>query len=169
MSKSLGNFVTPHELLKSHPGEAIRLAMVSSQYRQPFDWTEQGVEEAKTVLDRWYRQIGNVQAGDVPQSVLDALADDLNTPAAIAALHQVDDPAALKAGANLLGLLEGNADAWFHGGSGIDAAAIEALIEERATAKKEKNFARADEIRDQLAAQGIVLEDGPSGTSWRKE
>lgn len=169
MSKSLGNFFTAHDLLADHSGEAIRLAMLSTHYRQPLDWTAQGVHDAKTVLDRWYRQVDNVTASEVPQGVLDALGDDLNTPGAIAALHQEKDPAALKAGANLLGLLEGSAEDWFHGGGDVDAAAIDALVAERTQAKADKDFARADEIRDQLAAQNIILEDGPGGTSWRKE
>lgn len=167
MSKSLGNFITAHDLLEKYEGEAIRLAMLSTHYRQPLDWTEKGVTEAKTVLDRWYRIVGDVEAGEVPQNVLDALGDDLNTPGAIAALHQVKDPAALKAGAAVLGLLPLTADQWFKGDGGDDAE-IDALIAERNQAKADKNYARADEIRDTLQADGIILEDGPSGTTWRR-
>ncbi len=168
MSKSLGNFFTAHDLLEKYDGEAIRLAMLSTHYRQPLDWTEKAVSEAKTVLDRWYRIVGDVEAGEVPQPVLDALQDDLNTPGAIAALHQVSDPAGLKAGAALLGLLPLTADKWFKGEASDDYAKIDALIEERNQAKADKNYARADEIRDTLQADGIILEDGPSGTTWRR-
>jgi cysteinyl-tRNA synthetase len=99
--------------------------------------------------------------------VLDALRDDLNTPLALSQLSAIDDPAALKAGAKLLGLLGNSADEWFMGDE--DASAIEARIAERATAKDARDFATADRIRDELKAEGIVLEDGPRGTIWRKE
>ena len=166
MSKSLGNFITIHDLLENHEGEAVRLALLLTHYRQPLDWTEEGVGEAKTVLDKWYRKVGEAEAGTPDPAVIAALSDDLNTPGAVAALHAIDDPATLKASAALLGLLPQTASSWFQ--AGLDAGAIEALIAERAQAKIDKNYARADEIRAELTRQGVQLEDGPQGTTWRR-
>jgi len=166
MSKSLGNFITIHDLLENHEGEAVRLALLMTHYRQPLDWTEESAGEAKTVLDKWYRKVGDSEAGEPAQAVIEALSDDLNTPGAVAALHAIDDPATLKASAALLGLLPQTATAWFQ--AGLDADAIEALIAERVQAKKDKNYARADEIRAELTRQGVQLEDGPQGTTWRR-
>ena len=99
--------------------------------------------------------------------MIEALSDDLNTPAALARLQAIDDAATLRASANLLGILTSSADEWFRGGA--DEAVIEARIAERAAAKKARDFAAADRIRDELKADGIVLEDGPGGTTWRRE
>ncbi|MEO0366163.1 MAG: cysteine--tRNA ligase [Pseudomonadota bacterium] len=192
MSKSLGNVLLVRDLVQSTPGEAIRLALLSAHYRQPLDWTDDTLVEASRKLDRLYGALGKadqalgeaVDAADqIPGPVLDALCDDLNTPKALAALFEIarelnrtDDAdkqrvlaADLRAGGNLIGLLAQSSSEWFAANqAGDDAKAIEALIAERAAAKAAKDFATADRIRDDLAANGIRISDGPDGTTWQR-
>jgi len=168
MSKSLGNIVTPAELLeRGNRGETLRLALLSAHYRQPLAWTEDLIAQSKATLDRLYRAGGNADAGTADEAVIEALSDDLNTPLALSRMAAIDDPATLRASGALLGLLQQNADDWFQAGG--DADAIEARIVERAEAKKNRDFATADRIRDELKAEGILLEDSASGTTWRRE
>ena len=168
MSKSLGNIITPADLLaQGHRGETLRLALLSAHYRQPLAWTEDVIAQAKTNLDRLYRTAGDALAGAPDESLIEALSEDLNTPLALTRLLALDDPAAIKGSAALLGLLQSSSDDWFRGDA--DAGAVEARIAERAAAKAARDFATADRIRDELKAEGVVLEDGPSGTTWRRE
>ena len=178
MSKSLGNFVTIHELLKDWPGEVVRFTMLQTHYRQPINWTIAGLRETQKSLDQWYGLTADVQPGYLCADALDALLDDLNTPKAFAALHELRGeavkgakPAAacLKASAQLIGLLHMPATAWaaFRPASlVIDESKIVILIDARIAARKAKNFTEADRIRDELAAMGVVLKDSKDGTTW---
>jgi len=190
MSKSLGNFFTVHELLEEgQRGEAMRLALLAAHYRQPIDITRDGIQDAKTQLDRFYGALAKVSDIDVEpkasDNVLAALSDDLNTPLAISELHELvtelnkaTNPAkkaaakaAVLGAAQLLGLLWQDPINWLQqddGGKGRAAAEIEQLIADRIAARKAKNFAEADRIRDLLTSEGILLEDGPSGTTWKR-
>ena len=180
MSKSLGNFFTIREVLAEWPGEAIRLAMLQTHYRQPINWTAAGLAEAKRTLDHWYALAGDVAPGMLCADVVDAIADDLNTPKALAAFHELRSEAAkgsagaaacLKASAQLMGLLQhGAADwaAWRPAGLAIDERRVESLIADRNAARKAKNFKEADRIRDELAGMGVELEDKKDATTtWR--
>ncbi|MCC5066910.1 cysteine--tRNA ligase [Xanthomonas campestris] len=187
MSKSLGNIETVHDLIDKHPPEALRYALLSAHYRQPLDWSDGLIEQAKNTLDRLYgtlRDLHDVAASAViPAPVEAALDDDLNTPQALAEVARIAgearkandaaDRARLKAellGAGLaLGLLQQEPAAWFSRGADAgDDARIAALVDERSAAKKAKDFARADAIRQQLADEGIVLEDTPQGVRWKR-
>lgn len=190
MSKSLGNFFTVHDLLDEFPGEAIRLTLLSAHYRQPLDFTREGLKQAKGTLDRWYQAMrGGPEpiTSDLPFDVLAALEDDLNTPLAISHLHELATAVnkaqsdgeraqargALLAAGKQLGLLQQDPEAWFRwapkgGADGLSDAEVEQLIADRKAARAAKNFAEADRIRKELADKGIVLEDGPQGTSWKR-
>jgi len=183
MSKSLGNFLLVHDLIEKYPGEALRLTLLSAHYRQPLDWSEDKVQQSQKQLDRFYNRLdemAGMEAQDtgVPQGVMDALCDDLNTPQVMAELNGLlkegNSPALkgeLLAAGNLLGILQDNPQEWLgfsHDDCGGDDAGIDALLLERGEAKAAKNFARADEIRDELAAEGIEIIDTPEGTKWRK-
>jgi cysteinyl-tRNA synthetase len=187
MSKSLGNIEKVHDLLQQHPPEALRYALLSAHYRQPLDWSESLIEQSVRTLDRLYgtlRDLGEVEASDgaIPDAVEQALADDLNTPLALAALQQIAGEARkadgearaelksqLLAAGRALGLLQQAPEAWFaRGVSADDDARIQALVEERVAAKAARDFARADAIRKQLADEGIALEDTPQGCRWKR-
>ncbi|MEO7564177.1 MAG: cysteine--tRNA ligase [Sphingomicrobium sp.] len=173
MSKSIGNVVTPEELLKIHKGETLRLALLSAHYRKPLPWTESLIAQSKATLDRLYRFGFDDQIiGEIDKGVVEALCDDLNTPLAISRLVAIENPANLRASANLLGLMGEGSDAWFRTFLGMTeeyAHRIEGLVNTRNLAKTNRDFATADRIRDALQAEGVMLEDGPAGTTWRRE
>jgi cysteinyl-tRNA synthetase len=178
MSKSLGNFVTIRELLADWPGEVLRLNMLRTQYRQPIDWTVKGLEESAKTLDDWYALVGDQPGDAVSGRMLEALLDDLNTPRAITELHglrhraQAQDRLALEelaASLRFLGFLDDSAARWTerkHKAQGLDSSGVEALIAARMAARKSKNFAESDRIRDELLAMGIVLKDSKDDTTW---
>lgn len=178
MSKSLGNFVTIHELLQDWPGEVLRFAMLQTHYRQPINWTEAGMREAQKTLDTWYAITAEATTGMLCADALDALCDDLNTPKAIAALHELRAEAAkgakpaaacLKASAQLFGLLQKPAKdwvAWRPASLVLDEGKVVRLVEARNAARKAKDFKESDRIRDELAAMGVVLKDSKDGTTW---
>ncbi len=182
MSKSLGNFYTVHELLDEFPGEAIRLLLLKTHYRQPLDFTKDGLAEAKRELDGWYRLVDPASPASEPiAEIIDALADDLNSPLAISALHQLAgkvrggeaSTSALVASAQFLGLLQQDPNDWFKwqpaaAAGGLSDADIDAKIAARTEARANKDFATSDAIRDELQAAGIILEDGAGGTTWRR-
>jgi cysteinyl-tRNA synthetase len=167
MSKSLGNVITVDQLLNAgHRGEVLRLALLSAHYRQPLPWTESLIAQSKATLDKLYRAAGDADSGTIDQGVVEALSDDLNTPLALARLVAINDASSIKASARLLGLLSMSTDEWFRGEG--DAADIETRITARAEAKAKRDFAEADRIREELKADGVLLEDGPTGTTWRR-
>ena len=187
MSKSVGNIERVHDLVRAHPPEALRYALLSAHYRQPLEWSDGLIEQSVRTLDRLYgtlRDLGDVAAeASIPASIEAALDDDLNTPAALAEVARIAaearkavdpaDRAALKSqllGAGLaLGLLQQAPAAWFaRGTSNDDDARIQVLVDARAAAKQARDFARADAIRQQLADEGILLEDTPQGVRWKR-
>ncbi len=202
MSKSLGNVVTVGDALAMAPGEAVRFWLLGAHYRQPLDFTEEALRGTRAALDRLYTALDKLSdvAADTSNApeVFEALLDDLNTPRALAALHDLateankatepDERASVKgallAGGELLGLLEQEPRAWLQGtvplaGTGVAKSGatgdltirneeIERLIDERAEARKARNFERADRIRADLAEKGVILEDTPQGTTWRR-
>jgi cysteinyl-tRNA synthetase len=199
MAKSAGNFITVRQLRdEGHPGEAIRLALLSAHYRQPLDFTRDGLTQARGTLDRWYTALHHSEAAAelvVPANEVDeaffptlaALEDDLNTPLALSHLHELAGQlnkartpaeqartraALLKAGA-ILGVLQAQPEAWLKGDvagavGGPTEDEIAERIAARAAARKARNFGEADRIRKELAAVGVVLEDGAGGTTWRR-
>lgn len=187
MSKSLGNFYTVDEILAKYPAEALRLLFLTTHYHQPFNFTFEGLEQAKNILDKFYNAL--LKNADIPaektepsEKLIAALCDDLNTPLALSYLHEtlgnlnkaetreerIKYKSELLANAYMLGLLYNDAESWFKGTTGAEDTEIEALIAKRAEAKKNKDWAIADAIRNELKERGIVLEDSPTGTTWKK-
>jgi cysteinyl-tRNA synthetase len=191
MSKSLGNVLLVHDLIKSIPGEVIRLALLSAHYRQPLDWSAETIESARRMLDRLYGAVRGIEvsaearaAAVVPEKLLTALEDDLNTPRALAeffalarALNKSNDKkervrlaASMYACGELMGLLAADPEQWFagHVDGELSPEEIEVLVEQRNAAKAERDFQRADAIREQLRDAGVTIQDSREGTTWRR-
>jgi cysteinyl-tRNA synthetase len=192
MSKSLGNVLLVHDLVKTYPGELIRLALLSAHYKQPLDWSDETLQSARRMLDRLYGAVRGIEVGAAERSsaapadrLIAALEDDLNTPKALAEffalakqLNKTDDPearqrlaATMYASGDLMGLLQSDPEEWFAGEADgeLSAAQIDALIEKRNAARTARDFAAADRYRDELAAAGIKIADGAGGTTWRRD
>jgi cysteinyl-tRNA synthetase len=188
MAKSEGNFITVRDVLKQAPGEVIRLALLGTHYRDPLDWTDDRLHQARRTLDRWYRALNqppferSSQNEEPMDEVREALEDDLNTPLAITQLHNLAGAiyradSGVERGllqsrfigsARLMGLIRDNPVEWLRGGPDQFVVQINERIAERAQARRERRFDDADRIRTELAADGIVLEDRPDGTTdWR--
>ena len=189
MSKSLGNVLLVENLLERYPGEAIRMALIRTRYREPLNWDEALVDQAKAQLDRLYgalQRLADVPVDPAAQpsaAFCAAMDDDLNSALAISTLMEsvtrantVEDPAGqqqakneLLAGGAELGILQHSPQEWFAGdpGGDIDVSRVEALIADRNRARSERDWARADALRDELAAMGVQIQDGPDGTEWR--
>ncbi len=170
MSKSLGNFLTINQLLKDWPGDVLRFNMLRTHYRQPIDWTLKSLDESWRILEGFFGNAGVVHAdaGKISGAVREALADDLNTPKAIAELHALDRPGAQnELGETLRALgFTGNLSSP-QAETAVDEPAVNALITARLEARKAKNWAESDRIRDELAAMGIAIKDNKDGTtSW---
>lgn len=191
MSKSLGNVILVHDLIKSIPGEVIRLALLSAHYRQPLDWSGDTIASARRMLDRLYGAVRGIAvpddmraAAELPEELLAALEDDLNTPKAMAELfglartlnkmqggkERQELAATMYAVGDLMGLLQHDPEAWF--GRDVEGALssdeIDALIDERNVARAGRDFKQADAIRDQLAKAGVRIEDSTGSTTWRR-
>lgn len=186
MSKSLGNFITVHELLDKMPGEVIRYVLLTSHYKQPLDWNDLIVQQARGCLDRLYTSLrGRLidKNANISESVVTALEDDLNTPLALSYLHEIATQinkstheaeknklaSTLVASSKWLGLLSQDPEVWFKGKTGIDETLILSLIEDRNRARESKDFKQADLVRDKLLNLGVLLEDSPQGTIWRHQ
>ena len=192
MSKSLGNVVLAHDLLEEWPGEVLRWALLSAHYRGPLDWTRSLLEQSKANLDRLYgalRRLQSLGAGAMddavstdhaPASFITALADDLNTPQAMAVLFALASDAnkatkpeemsqlyaALRGAGMLMGVLQGDPETWFRSGDNVDD--IDRLVAERVAARKARNFTEADRLRQVLAEMGVEVMDNPGGSTWKR-
>jgi cysteinyl-tRNA synthetase len=191
MSKSLGNVLLVHDLIKTIRGEVIRLALLSAHYRQPLDWSGESLDDAHRKLDRLYGAVRGIDideatrsSAEPPATFIEALEDDLNTPKALAdmfdrarTLNKTEDPAErqklaaeLLAAGDLVGLMQSDPEEWFSGSAEgeLGAEDIESLLAQREQARANGDYAAADKIRDDLAARGITIEDSASGTRWRQ-
>ena len=190
MSKSLGNIVYINDLLKKYNGEVLRLVLLSTHYRQPLSWSEKSILQSKKMLDKMYRTLYKAdgealkRGGNPPKEIIKALCDDLNTPEAIGQLNILFNDfqhargnqknellSQIMSGASLLGLLDQKPESWLGYQNDIDSndlKEVEKLIMDRDKYRLEKNYKMSDQIRDELTALGIEIEDSPQGTKWRK-
>ena len=188
MSKSVGNFFTIRDVLKRYDGETLRFFMLRTHYRSPFNFSDTNLDDARNSLRRLYTALDGI-GSDSAEPALDwsepraaafraAMNDDFNTPGAVAVLFELAgelnrsrsprDATLLRSLAATLGLLQQQPRAYLQGGSGLDPVEIERAIDRRRVAKQSGDFATGDKIRQELAAQGVVLQDSPQGTTWVK-
>ena len=177
MSKSAGNIILIDDLLKDYTGESVRLAMISTHYKQPLEWSDKILKQANKNLENLYEIIGDEKNfNNVPpeKKFMDALFNDLNTPEALKEIYQIaknkDQKNELKASANFLGILQYTQSEWMEQRKkikNINQKKIEEMIKKRDKARKERDFVKSDKIRNELALQNIILEDTPKGTFWR--
>ncbi|PPR34876.1 MAG: Cysteine--tRNA ligase [Alphaproteobacteria bacterium MarineAlpha6_Bin3] len=177
MSKSVGNIILINDILKKYTGETVRLAMLSAHYKQPLNWNEKILIQANKNLENLYDIIGddkNYKFVPPPKKFFNALLNDLNTPEALKELYELskdkNNKDQLKSAANYLGILQLTKTEWINQKKkikNIDEKKIDKLIHDRDKARKEKKFDEADKIRNELALDGIILEDSPTGTKWR--
>ena len=186
MSKSLGNFFTVREVLEKFDAEVVRFFILRAHYRSPLNYSDQHLQDAKSSLTRLYTALDGINAENIEidweephaKRFRQAMDDDFNTPEAISVLfdlaneinksHSANGAGLLKSLGSVLGLLQRDPRAFLQGGNDIDSSRIEALIQQRMDARKSRNFAESDRIRDELLQFGIILEDGPQGTTWRR-
>ncbi|MHB1100923.1 MAG: DALR domain-containing protein, partial [Burkholderiales bacterium] len=186
MSKSLGNFFTVREVLEKFDAEVVRFFILRAHYRSPLNYSDQHLQDAKSSLTRLYTALDGINAENIAidweephaKRFRQAMDDDFNTPEAISVLfdlanevnksHSASGAGLLKGLGSVLGLLQRDSRAFLQGGNDIDSSRIEALIRQRMDARKSKNFTESDRIRDELLQSGIILEDGPQGTTWRR-
>jgi cysteinyl-tRNA synthetase len=192
MSKSLGNFFTIRDVLQHVDGQTLRFLFIRTHYRSPLNFSDAHLEDARAALKRLYTALDGVQLPPAAPGETDqidwqqahaaafkaAMDEDFNAPAAIAVLFdlasevnrskRIEDARLLRALGGVLGLLQESPRAFLQAGTGIDEAGIQALIDQRAQAKKDRDFARADAIRDELLAVGVMLKDSPQGTTWSR-
>jgi cysteinyl-tRNA synthetase len=186
MSKSLGNFFTIRDVLKSFDAETVRFFVVRSHYRSPLQYSDAHLSDARAALKRLYTALATVPPAQItldwssPEAARfrAAMDEDFGTPEAVAVLfdlasevnrsHSAELAGVLKALGGVLGLLQADPQQFLQAGVSLDEATIQSRIDARAAAKKAKDFTQADAIRQELAAQGIVLKDGPGGTTWER-
>ena len=177
MSKSLGNFITIDELKSKYDGQVLRLAMLSTHYRQPFDWNDKILEDAKKILGKWY-EFYSEEITEINEEYINPLLDDLNTPLFISNLHSLFDRASkgdkgsaqqLSSACKLVGLFNKDLATWSSSSITklIDENEIENLLRERNIAREEKDFTKSDQIRDLLNSKGIAIEDKKGKTNWK--
>jgi len=177
MSKSIGNIVSVFDLSKKFNGQVIRLALLSSHYKQPLDWNEKLINESRKTLNKWYTQFEKVESNDIEDDILNSLLEDLNTPGYISKLHSLYDESLkgdkssktkFNKACNLIGLLEEDDKIWKNFNKSIlGDKLVDEKISDRNQARKQGNYKLADSIRKELENKGVIIEDKGNQTIWK--